>query len=152
MKFTSIPEAYSSFREPLLYTFNTESTTPRDVELKIINRTTGNSLFLGRFDEMEIVGYTSRFSHCYEIDKKDNFLTVTKGYGSTVEARTEGIRRNNLFGTYLLGPFLIQNPLFTKMLLEKLGVEAPTLAFEEEIFKAYNVRLNEFKRDIVFAE
>lgn len=111
-----------------------------------------NSLFLGRFDEMEIVGYTSRFSHCYEIDKKDKFLTVKKGYGSTVEARTEGIRRNNLFGTYLLGPFLIQNPLFTKMLLEKLGVEAPTLAFEEEIFKAYNVRLNEFKRDIVFAE
>ena len=39
MKFTSIPEAYSSFREPLLYAFDTESNEARDVELKIINKT-----------------------------------------------------------------------------------------------------------------
>ena len=38
MKFTSIPEAYSSFREPLLYAFDTESDEARDVELKIINK------------------------------------------------------------------------------------------------------------------
>lgn len=38
MKFTSIPEAYSSFREPLLYAFDTESSEARDVELKIINK------------------------------------------------------------------------------------------------------------------
>ena len=44
MKFTSIPEAYSSFREPLIYAFDTESTTPHDVELKIINRTTGEEI------------------------------------------------------------------------------------------------------------
>lgn len=44
MKFTSIPEAYSSFREPLIYALDTESTTPRDVELKIMNRTTGEEI------------------------------------------------------------------------------------------------------------
>ena len=38
MKFTSIPEAYSSFQEPLLYAFDTESNEARDVELKIINK------------------------------------------------------------------------------------------------------------------
>lgn len=38
MKFTSIPDAYSSFREPLLYAFDTEQAEPRDVELKIINK------------------------------------------------------------------------------------------------------------------
>lgn len=37
MKFTSLPEAYSSYREPLLYAFTTESSTPSDVEIKIIN-------------------------------------------------------------------------------------------------------------------
>lgn len=111
-----------------------------------------NSLFLGAFGDMEIVGYTSRFSHCYEINEKDNFLTVTKGYGSTVEAKTEGIHRNNLFGTYLLGPFLIQNPLFTEYLMKQLGVAEPELAFKKDILKAYDVRLNEFKKDIVFAE
>ena len=111
-----------------------------------------NSLFLGKFGEMEIVGYTSRFSHCYNIDEKDNFLTVTKGYGSTVDAKTEGIRRNNLFGTYLLGPFLIQNPMFTAFLMKKLGCEEPELAFKDDIVKAYEVRLSQFKTDIVFAE
>ena len=38
MKFTSIPEAYSSFREPLLYAFDTEHTEPQDVEFRIINK------------------------------------------------------------------------------------------------------------------
>ena len=111
-----------------------------------------NSLFLGKFGEMEIVGYTSRFSHCYDIAEKDNFLDVTKGYGSTVDAKTEGIRRNNLFGTYLLGPFLIQNPMFTAFLMKKLGCEEPELAFKDDIVKAYEVRLAQFKTDIVFAE
>ena len=101
---------------------------------------------------MEIVGYTSRFSHCYDIAEKDNFLDVTKGYGSTVDAKTEGIRRNNLFGTYLLGPFLIQNPMFTAFLMKKLGCEEPELAFKDDIVKAYEVRLAQFKTDIVFAE
>ncbi len=125
-----------------LFDFHAERTIPKRY----------NSLFLGAFGEMEIVGYTSRFSHCYNIPEKDNFLKVTKGYGSTVDYKTEGIRRNNLFGTYLLGPFLIQNPLFTAFLMKKLGVENPELAFKDDILKAYDVRLNEFKKDIVFAE
>ena len=109
-----------------------------------------NSLFIGKFGETEIVGYTSRFSHSYDIKEGDAFINVTKGYGSFIDAKTEGIRKNNLYGTYLLGPFLIQNPLFTKQLMTKLGVENPQLAFEEEIMKAYDVRVKEFKTDIEF--
>ena len=109
-----------------------------------------NSLFIGKFGETEIVGYTSRFSHSYDIKEEDAFINVTKGYGSFIDAKTEGIRKNNLYGTYLLGPFLIQNPLFTKQLMTKLGVENPQLAFEEEIMKAYDVRVKEFKTDIEF--
>lgn len=111
-----------------------------------------NSLFLGKFGDTEIVGYTSRFSHCYNIAESDSFLEVTKGYGSTVDSKTEGVHRNNFYGTYLLGPFLIQNPAFTEYLIKKLGVENPQLAFKEDIEKAYEVRLNEFKTDIVFFE
>ena len=111
-----------------------------------------NSLFLGKFENIEIVGYTSRFSHAYDIAAEDSFLSVTKGYGSYIESKSEGIRRNNLFGTYLLGPFLIQNPLFTEYLIKLLGVENPKLAFKDDIMKAYDIRLNEFKKDIVFAE
>lgn len=109
-----------------------------------------NSLFIGKFGETEIVGYTSRFSHSYDIKENDAFINVTKGYGSFIDAKTEGIRRNNLYGTYLLGPFLIQNPLFTEFLMSKLGVEKPQLAFKDEIMKAYDVRIKEFKTDIEF--
>ncbi len=109
-----------------------------------------NSLFLGKFGETEIVGYTSRFSHSYDIKEKDAFIKVTKGYGSFIDAKTEGIRKNNLYGTYLLGPFLIQNPLFTEYLLKQLGMENPEIAFKDEIMKAYDVRLKEFKTDIEF--
>ena len=109
-----------------------------------------NSLFIGKFGETEIVGYTSRFSHSYDIKEKDAFINVTKGYGSFIDAKTEGIRKNNLYGTYLLGPFLIQNPLFTKYLMDKLGIENPQLAFEDDIMKAYDVRIKEFKTDIEF--
>jgi CobQ-like glutamine amidotransferase family enzyme len=109
-----------------------------------------NSLFLGEFGDMEIVGCTSRFSHSYEISEGNAFINVTKGLGANVGCKVEGVKHNNLFGTYLLGPFLVQNPHFTKYLMSLLGVENPTLAFEEDAFKAYEVRLAEYKRDIVF--
>lgn len=109
-----------------------------------------NSLFLGKFGEMDMVGYTSRFSHSYDIKESDAFMSATKGYGSFKDAKTEGIRRNNLYGTYLLGPFLIQNPLFTKYLCEQLGVKEPEIAFEKDVMKAYEIRLGEFKKDIKF--
>lgn len=109
-----------------------------------------NSLFLGKFGDMDIVGYISRFSHTYDVKSEDEFITVKKGFGSFVESKNEGVRRNNLFGTYLLGPFLIQNPDFTAYLLSLLGVEKPQLAFEGDIRKAYSIRLEEFNRDIVF--
>lgn len=109
-----------------------------------------NSLFTGMFGDIEIVGYTSRFSHAYDIKDSDAFIKVTKGYGSFIDAKTEGIKKNNLYGTYLLGPFLIQNPLFTKYLMSQLGIENPKLAFEADIMKAYDVRVKEFKTDIEF--
>lgn len=109
-----------------------------------------NSLVLGEFNDMKLVGSVSRFSHAYDIKAEDGFINVKKGYGSFKESKNEGIRRNNLFGTYLLGPLLVLNPDFTKYLMTLLGVENPTLAFEAETYKAYDVRLKEFESDIKF--
>ncbi len=109
-----------------------------------------NSLVLGEFNGMKLVGSISRFSHSYDIKPEDGFIVVKKGYGSCKDSKNEGIRRNNLFGTYLLGPFLVLNPDFTKYLMTLLGVENPTLAFENEIYKAYDVRLKEFESEIKF--
>ena len=43
MKFTKIPEAHSSFRDKLVYGFDTEAAAA-DVELKIINADTGETI------------------------------------------------------------------------------------------------------------
>ena len=60
----------------------------------------------------------------------------------------EGVRFRNFFGTYLLGPLLINNPPFTKYLLSRLGVENPILAFEKEVQAAYEKRLEDFKTKV----
>jgi hypothetical protein len=36
--------------------------------------------------------------------------------------------------------------------MKLLGVENPQLAFKDDIMKAYKVRLEEFNKDIIFAE
>ena len=106
-----------------------------------------NSLFLGEYNNYDIVGYTSRFTHTYGDNSKNYLFKVKKGLGLNEESEYEGIRVNNLFATYLLGPLLIQNPKFTKELLKILG-EDIELPYKDEIFKAYEVRVDEFKSDI----
>ncbi len=105
-----------------------------------------NSLFTGRFEDIEVVGFKSQFTMMYGNINNNYFLEVEKGIGINQECKYEGIRKNNFFGTYLTGPLLILNPLFTKKIIELLGVKEPKLAFEEDCIEAYKVRLEEFKR------
>lgn len=110
-----------------------------------------NSLMLGRFNGFDVVGYTSRFSNTYNITPKMKFLSVTKGFGSHIEDNFEGVHYKNFFGTYLLGPILIENPYFTEYLLKTLGEENAKPAFFCDAEAAYKARLSEFKSNIVFS-
>lgn len=96
-----------------------------------------NSMFLGRFQNLDIVGYKSQFS---KADIWQPLFTVTGGFGTDLQGREEGVHYKNFYGTYLLGPFLVLNPPFTKHLLSTLGWTAP-LAFEQEALEAYQYRL-----------
>ena len=100
-----------------------------------------NSMFIGKFDDMKIVGYKSQFSNLIG-DFSNHFIDVSGGYGNSniVDDKKEGIRCNNFFATYLLGPFLVLNPLFTKYILRLMGHD-DTLAFEEAAMAAYNERV-----------
>ena len=97
-----------------------------------------NSMFLGRFGEMPIVGYKSQFSFLYGAFPGDLFHVVG-GYGNNPQDKNEGFRDGNLFATYLLGPLLVLNPLFTRYLLELAGYDGP-LAFEEDLMEAFRYR------------
>lgn len=104
-----------------------------------------NSKFIGKFEDIEIIGFKSQFTFAYGDNENSYFAEVQKGVGLNKESKYEGIRKNNFFATYLLGPILILNPLFTKNIIKKMGIEEPKLAFDEHVMAAYNVRLEELK-------
>ena len=105
-----------------------------------------NSIFIGKWEDIEIVGFKSQFTFSYGENKENYFAEVEKGIGLNKEVNLEGIQKNNFIATYLLGPILILNPYFTKKLIQKMGIEEPKVAFEEDVISAYNQRLEEFRR------
>ena len=103
-----------------------------------------NSLFLGKYKDIEIVGFKSQFTMLYGNNESNYFMQANMGIGINEGTKLEGIHQNNFFATYVIGPFLILNPYFTLELLKLMKVENPKLAFENEIIEAYNVRLAKF--------
>ena len=74
------------------------------------------------------------------------FIQVKRGVGMNRKTTNEGIHCRNFFGTYLVGPFLVLNPLFTKYLINKvMGEQNASLAYESVVMAAYDRRLQEFK-------
>ena len=82
-----------------------------------------NSNFIGKYEDIEIVGFKSQFTQSYGNNEENYFSKVEKGKGLNPESILEGIQKNNFIATYLIGPILILNPEFTKKILEKMGIE-----------------------------
>lgn len=116
---------------------------PLTANRDMVNR--HNSTFLGSFSGGEIMGFKSQFTLAYPQGEVNGLFTVNKGTGLNSECAFEGVRVNNFFGTYLLGPILVLNPNFTRHLLGCMGVKNPQLAFEKEAQAAYEKRLKDFK-------
>ena len=105
-----------------------------------------NCYFMGKYEDIQIVGFKSQFTMMYGDNKDSYFIQAEKGIGLNKESNLEGIKKNNFIGTYIIGPILIQNPLFTKKILKMLGSNEDKLVFEEDIINAYDVRLKEFDK------
>lgn len=105
-----------------------------------------NSNVIGKFEDIEIVGFQSQFTTLHGNNEENYFLELDVGMGIEEHKKLEGIKKNNFIGTYVIGPILILNPLFTKKILKMMGVEEPKLALEKETMTAYDVRLKEFKQ------
>ena len=104
-----------------------------------------NSIYLGAFGKIEIVGFKSQFSHSYgnSIPIPPLFHT-SRGAGQKPGQQEEGVRLNNFLATYVLGPLLILNPPFTHYLLGLLNAGGRELPYEREAMAAYEARLREF--------
>lgn len=105
-----------------------------------------NSLFIGEYNNIKVVGFKSQFTMMYGNNTDNYFLKVEKGIGINKESKLEGINKNNFFGTYLTGPILILNPLFTKKILQIMGVDKPKLYLEKDLKASYEERLRDFYR------
>ncbi len=103
-----------------------------------------NRKILGEFEGIKIVGFRAQFSFIYGDNSDCYFLKVTRGDGINKESRFEGLKRNNLICTTVLGPILLLNPLFTEYIMKKLGADGE-IAFREESMSAYEKRLEEFE-------
>lgn len=106
-----------------------------------------NSLYVGKFSDgsdnpIDIVGFKSQFTHSY--GEAEPLFDTVRGDGLNPEIKGEGIRANNFFATYIIGPILVLNPPFTKYLLTLMGVSNPSVAYEEAAMDVYSHRLSEF--------
>lgn len=97
----------------------------------------------GKFKNIEIIGHRNQFSKCFNI--KHRFIDVINGTGSDINSNIEGIHYKNFYATYLLGPFLIMNPLFAKYLLKLLGIK--DMKYEKCAMEAYKKRMDYFHKD-----
>lgn len=104
-----------------------------------------NSYMIGKFEDIEVVGFKSQFSMMYGDNSNSYFLDVEKGIGINKKSKLEGIKKNNFIGTYVIGPILILNPLFTKKLMKMMG-EEKEIALQEDVMAAYEIRLKELKK------
>lgn len=106
-----------------------------------------NSLMLGEYEGIRLVGFKSQFSHSFGENADCYFYDVIRGTGLYPGSMKEGLKRNHFFGTYTVGPFLVMNPLFVRYLLNLMGVQQPVLAYEDVIMAAYRQRLSEFETE-----
>lgn len=101
-----------------------------------------NSLYVGKYGDVDIVGFKSQFTHSY--GEFEGLFETVRGDGLNPGTKSEGIKKNNFMGTYIIGPILVLNPPFTKELIKLMGVEKPAAAYEEAAMDVYEHRLSEF--------
>ena len=102
-----------------------------------------NGKTLAEFENMQLTGFRSQFSMIYGDNRECYFARCSRGIGINRQSTLEGMRRNNLICTQILGPILPLNPLFCEYFIGLTGTEV-TAAFREAAMDAYEQRCKEF--------
>ncbi|MBR3375719.1 MAG: hypothetical protein IKG71_08025 [Firmicutes bacterium] len=106
-----------------------------------------NSLYMGKFGDLDVVGFKSVFTYAEPRAIIPPMFETVKGPGLDKTSMGEGIRYKNFMATYLTGPLLVLNPKLMIRLLIDCGethIEPPHYA---AAMAAYEQRLEEFRRD-----
>lgn len=98
---------------------------------------------LGSLDEIAVVGFRAQFSFIYGDNSDCYFIKCQRGIGINPNSNLEGLRKNNLICTQLLGPILPLNPLFCEYFIRLAGCDAHA-AYRDAAIRAYEQRVLEF--------
>lgn len=101
-----------------------------------------NCHYRGTYNNVDILGFKSEFTMTKS--NEPILFKTNLGIGFNKNTMDEGIHYKNFYGTNVLGPLLILNPLFTKELLKSIGYNKD-IPLEKELIDAYNFRLEEYK-------
>ncbi len=112
-------------------------------------RTSSDVIYSADFLDKNVIGFVNRMSMVYGIN--DYLFKVRFGIGSNEDNHGEGIRENNFFGTYTIGPILVRNPHFmdylsrlichtvdSQFILKDIRNENQYKAFETALFELSN--------------
>ena len=89
--------------------------TPLKTEFRIV----GEQRFHFKNLNNDLIGFQNR-DYILKFVKEKHLFEVVKGTGYVPKAIVEGIKKNNFYGTFLLGPLLVRNPHFTEYLVEQI--------------------------------
>ncbi len=109
-------------------------------------RTTGDAIFTAGFLDKPLVGFINK---CSEIEGiSEPLFSVKMGLGNKNDGDTEGIRKNNFFGTHLTGPVLIKNPHFLVYLAKLIAGEDTEIKTEQLKYEnaGYEITLSELTK------
>lgn len=96
-------------------------------------------------EPIEVVGYKMQFTQAEGDNADSYFCQLEQGFGLNEGTKLEGMRRNNLIGTWFLGPLLAINPPLTRWLLDIMGHADAPLAYAETVERAFVKRVRDFK-------
>ncbi|HHX03969.1 MAG TPA: hypothetical protein GX733_06745 [Tissierellia bacterium] len=117
---------------------------PMQARRQMMNRLT--DLYVGIYDELKVTGVKSQFTQNYPKDEEafPYLFHTLRGFGMHQGISGEGIHYHNFVATYLTGPLLIMNPLFTERLLGEWGLSAE-IPHKKTLVEAYTIRLAEYE-------
>ncbi len=87
----------------------------------------------------KIIGFDNR-SSVLKYVKEKHLFEVLEGTGYVPKSIVEGIKKENFYGSYLLGPLFIRNPYYTEYIVKEIlkAKNIPYEKYEDEIeIKAY---------------
>lgn len=109
------------------------------------NRIVGEQVYKTYLLNDPVIGFQNR-NEIIDNDE-NNLFNVIKGNANNQNTHFEGIKINNFYGTFTLGPLLIRNPHLNDLIIKNL-LESKGLKYHEDLdtpdYRAYHEYLKNF--------